>query len=63
MKMEELQQLANIYNSLLDISVKGTDAYLLVDAERALYNFIKMKEQDIKNNQIAPVEENKNSEE
>ena len=63
MKMEELQQLANIYNSLLDISVKGTDAYLLVDTERALYNFIKMKEQDIKNNQIAPVEENKNQEE
>ena len=63
MKMEELQQLANIYNSLLDISVKGTDAYLLVDAERALYNFIKMKEQDIKNKQIAPVEENKNQEE
>lgn len=63
MKMEELQQLANIYNSLLDISVKGIDAYLLVDAERALYNFIKMKEQDIKNNQIAPVEENKSQEE
>ena len=60
MKMEEWQQLANIYNSLLDISVKGTDAYFLVDAERALYNLIKMKEQDIKNNQIALVEENKN---
>ena len=45
--MEDLQQLADIYNSLLGISVKDQDADLLVDAERALFNFIKIKEQDI----------------
>ena len=55
--MEDLQQLADIYNSLLGISVKGQDAYLLVDPERALFNFIKIKEQDIMRQQNNVVSE------
>ena len=55
--MEDLQQLADIYNSLLGISVKGQAAYLLVDAERALFNFIKIKEQDIMRQQNNVVSE------
>ena len=55
--MEDLQQLADIYNSLLGISVKGQDAYLLVDAERTLFNFIKIKEQDIMRQQNNVVSE------
>ena len=55
--MEDLQQLADIYNSLLGISVKDQDADLLVDAERALFNFIKIKEQDIMRQQNNVVSE------
>lgn len=47
MNIEQLQQLADIYNQLLQVKVDGQSAFHLVDAERALFKFIKAQEQEL----------------
>lgn len=57
MNMEQLQQLADIYNQLLQVKVDGQSAFHLVDAERALFKFIKTQEQELMTQQRNDKEE------
>lgn len=41
MKQENLQQLADIYNSLLQIHTRGEETFVMADCMRALFNIIK----------------------
>ena len=50
MKQDDLQILANIYNTLLNIHTAGEDTIMMADSMRALKNFILEKDIELKNN-------------
>ena len=53
MKYEDMQVLANIYNTLLGVKTSGEDTYAMADAMRALYKFIDAKQKEYVENQQA----------
>ena len=55
MKQENLQQLADIYNSLLQIHTRGEETLVMADCMRALFNIIndEAKEAQSKKNEEA----------
>lgn len=47
MNKEELQQLANIYNTLLSVHTCGEDTFIMTDCMRALSNYIMTKQKEL----------------
>lgn len=48
MEQKELQMLADVYNNLLNISVKGEDVFTLSECMSRLRQFIINKQQELK---------------
>lgn len=48
MEQRELQTLADIYNGLLTISVKGEDIFTLSECMQVLRRFVMNKQQELK---------------
>ena len=57
MNYNDLQNLTNIYNTLLLVSTRGEDTVLMGNCLSALRNFVLTKKEEFENNQNIKAEE------